>query len=318
MSSVAKPLCAPIQRMVHDGAVTQLLPDDAADIRLAILRYPPLLQFPSSRPIGAEVQKLLIVANQAPCERNGQDIRYIPRLCADHAERLFGIRALWVPQGPSAREALAGLLDEGEMADFDMPGIIESAVWRTDRSYFRSDIPVIGRHSRDHLMKWPSSSSDLAAAYPDSDDIDVRVLGGATTVVGRLPERRYPANWLVYGPDEVPVRDFLNSLDFYVYYDNPVSREAFGRAVLEALAAGCVTILPRHFEATFGEAAVYAEPHEVESFIQEFYTNIDDFIDQANRSMDIVDQYFSYQSYQERIDELLKATDYLVEAEGIL
>ena len=316
MSSAPKPLCAPIRRMVHDGEVTQLLPDDAADIRLAILRYPPILQFPSSRPVEADVENLLIVANQAPCERNGQDIRYIPSVCSDHAEELFGVRALWVPQGPSAREALAGLLHEDEMARFDMPGIIDTAQWRTDRSYFRSNIPVIGRHSRDHVMKWPNDPSDLVAAYPESDDIDVRVLGGATTVADQLPRKRLPANWVVYGPDEVPVREFLNSLDFYVYYDNPVSREAFGRAVLEALAAGCVTVLPWHFEATFGKAALYAEPGEVESIVRELYMNTEMFIDQAHRSMDAVDRYFSYRSYQERIGVLLGRSGSLVEAQG--
>ena len=47
--------------------------------------------------------------------------------------------------------------------------------------------------------------------------------------------------------------------------------EALGRAILEALASGCVTILPRHFEATFGNGAVYCALDEVQDVVRNDY-----------------------------------------------
>lgn len=309
MGVKAKPLCKPIQELINDGVVEQIVPDEDVDVKLAILRYPPILQFPPFQANAVNVQRLLIVANQAPSERDGRDIRYIPRECADNAEYLFGQRGTWVPQGPSARESLVGLLDEKEVADFDMPGIIDLKEWSTDRSYFRAGVPVIGRHSRDHAMKWPETIWDIAEVYPGHGPYSVRILGGAEVVRNLANGSEYPNNWKVYGTNELLVREFLDSLDFYVYFDNPTSREAFGRAILEALASGCVAILPHHFKATFGAAALYATPGRVRDLIDDIYTNEEKFKLQSQRAVSIVHESFSYDSYWGRIRGLLNSLE---------
>lgn len=305
MGSKVRPLCEPIQQFINRGEVEQLLPDDEAKVRLAILRYPPILQFPPEETVVAEIERLIIVANQAPSERDGRDIRYIPRECADNAERLFGRRATWVPQGPSARESLVGRLDEQEVAEFDMPGIIDTKEWSTDRSYFRGDPPIIGRHSRDHAMKWPDNIWDIAELYPGHGQYEVRILGGAKVVRNFTNGAEYPANWVVYETNEVPVKDFLDSLDFYIYFDNPSSREAFGRAILEALASGCVTIIPPHFESTFGEAALYADPTQVRGLIRELHAAPERFREQSVKAVRHVNRVFSYEAYWDRVSKLL-------------
>lgn len=305
MGVKAKPLCEPVQKLINSGVVEEIVPDEEVDVKLAILRYPPILQFPPAQAIAANVQRLLIVANQAPSERDGRDIRYIPRECADNAERIFDRRATWVPQGPSARESLSGLLDEKEMASFDMPGIIDVKEWFTDRSYFRGDPPVIGRHSRDHPMKWPDNIWDIAELYPGQGQYEVRILGGAKVVRNFTNESEHPANWVVYETNEVPVKEFLDSLDFYIYFDNPSSREAFGRAILEALASGCVTVLPRHFESTFGDAALYADPASVRGLLRELQADPERFKKQSEMAVQRVNEVFSYEAYWERVSDLL-------------
>ena len=69
-------------------------------------------------------------------------------------------------------------------------------------------------------------------------------MGGAKSAQALLAKPELPANWLVYDYDEVSVRSFLFQIDFYVYFPHPRMIEAFGRAILEALASGCVVILP--------------------------------------------------------------------------
>lgn len=305
MSTAAKKLCSPVQELINSGEVTHLLADDSAEVDLLILRYPPILQFPSSTPLKAHIRRLVIIANQAPAERDGTDIRYVPSECADNAEMLFGLRGLWAPQGPTVRQALIGHLQPDEITPYDVLGILDSDQWRTNRSYFRSKVPVLGRHSRDNVMKWPENSSALSAIYPTDASVDVRIMGGATTARNVLEKDHYPPNWVVFETNEMNVRSFLNSIDFFVYFQHSSAYDAFGRSVLEALAAGCVTILPHHFEETFGEAALYAEPAEVASLIRDHYENPLKFREQAEKAMAVVEHSFSFLQYVRIIEELL-------------
>jgi glycosyltransferase involved in cell wall biosynthesis len=48
-----------------------------------------------------------------------------------------------------------------------------------------------------------------------------------------------------------------------VHYPDPDYIEEFGRAPMEAMAAGVPVILPPAFEPTFGPAALYADPEAV-------------------------------------------------------
>src|SRR5690606_18889235 len=141
--------------------------------------------------------------------------------------------------------------------------------WETVRDDFRSDIPVLGRHSRDHVTKWPGNSETLLRVYPDDPAYDFRNMGGASTPYEVLGGR-LPTNWIAYGYDETDVKDFLFQLDFWVYFPNEIRIEAFGRAILEAMASGCVVILPDVFKTTFGDGALYCTPNEVRTVIDKY------------------------------------------------
>src|SRR5699024_7772721 len=85
----------------------------------------------------------------------------------------------------------------------------------------------IGRHSRDHLTKWPENKEELLAIYPDDDKYEIHVLGGAdipSTNLGRLPH-----NWHVTEYDEIHPKEFLANLDVFVYYTHTDWVESFGR-----------------------------------------------------------------------------------------
>lgn len=307
MSERTKPICRPLQRLINDGQVVQILQDDPVRVRLLILRYPPILQFPPHQPFKIQADEVLILANQAPSERDGTDIRYSVRDCSDQAERLFGIRATWVPQGPTVRGAIAHEVTDGELAEFDMPGILQVDAWRTDRSRFRNTVPVVGRHSRDNVMKWPEDPDVLRALYPTDGSLDVRVMGGGRTPQKVLRTAGTPHGWVVFDVDEMPVRTFLNSIDFFVYYQHSQAYDAFGRAVLEAIATGCVTVLPWHLEPTFGDAAVYLEPNEVRGFIESVYADPGRYRELSARAIRVAEERFGYEGYADRLESLVGA-----------
>lgn len=305
MTRASSPLCGPVQELINSGAVTQLLMDDAHSVRLLVLRYPPILQFAPRSPSTLVVERLVILANQAPSERDGTDIRYDARYCADEAQRLFATPALWVPQGPNVRREIVSSLRSEEVAAFDMPGILDLAAWRTERRSLRSDRPVIGRHSRDNTMKWPEDPATLALIYPTDGRFDVRTMGGTRAALAVLEGVSTPSAWVSFDKDELPVRTFLNSLDFFVNFTHSQAYEAFGRAILEGIAAGCITILPPHFEETFGDAAVYCEPAEVAPTISRLYADTAAFQAQVTRAWTAVSTRFSHESYRSLVAEML-------------
>src|SRR5699024_7051131 len=151
---------------INDGTVTNVLYDDSLSTDLLILRYPPIMQFPPDAESEVRARRTIIVANQAPKEADGTDIRYIPEMVHANTERLFRSPVSWVPQSAIVRKALEGRVAPEFLEEFDMPGILDIKEWYVKRRRFRSSIPVVGRHSRDNTMKWPERASELKAAYP--------------------------------------------------------------------------------------------------------------------------------------------------------
>ncbi|KMM44500.1 hypothetical protein CWIS_15700 [Cellulomonas sp. A375-1] len=304
MTARDMPLCGPVRDLIHRQVVARVLETDEDHARLLSLRYPPILQFPPVDPVALRADRVILMANQAPSERDGSDIRYRVADVTRHAHLMFGREPLWVPQGPTVRQAIEGDVEPGQLADFDLPGTLDLPEWETERSTFRSTRPVVGRHSRDDLMKWPVDSRALKAAYPFDGEVEVRVMGG-TRAVQEILGAPAPTSWLTFAADELPVRTFLNSIDFFVYHQHPQAYDAFGRAVLEALATGCVAILPKVMQATFGDAALYATPEQTMPLVRRYYADPARYRAQSALAVRRVRERFSRESYAAQVAALL-------------
>lgn len=303
-----KRLVPPIQKLINEGYVDEVHYDDRFKVALLILRYPPILQFFTHEISSLDVGSLVILANQAPSELDGSDIRYLVEDCDRTAERSFNVKPLWVPQGPQVRDFLEHYLPNFNLAEFDIPGILDLDEWWHDRLWYRSEIPVVGRHSRDNTMKWPSTVEVMNSVYPGDGRFDVRIMGGASAALNALGRSAVPAGWTVYKTDELPVKDFLWSLDYFVFYQHPAAVEAFGRSILEALASGTVVILPPSFKRLFGEAAIYCDHSEVQSVIEWLHSDFALYQRQQQHAREVLNEAFSYSSYLKQIQGLLAFT----------
>src|SRR5690606_791048 len=101
-------------------------------------------------------------------------------------------------------------------------------------------------------------------------------------------------------------REYLAGIDFFVYYDNEHIVEAFGRSILEAMASGCVVILPHKFRNVFGEGALYAEPAEVEGMVRRIHADPAQYAELSARALEHVRRRFSYGAYADRIISLIE------------
>ena len=167
------------------------------------------------------------------------------------------------------------------------------------------DRPVLGRHGRDHPLKWLADRASLRAAYCAERPCAVRFLGGAHHAKARVG--RWPRNWREEAFDARDVRAFLADLDVFLHYPDPDYIEEFGRAPMEALAAGVPVILPPEFAPTFGEAALYAAPDEVWPTVTALWGDRAAWEERARAGRAFVRAHCSYAAFAARLARLQAA-----------
>jgi hypothetical protein len=298
-------LNAKVTDLIDGDSVQMLVYGEKVSCDTLILRHPSAVQEWQRFVPDVEAKDVRVIMNQTPMRDYGEEglVSYTIGRCEEHVRRHFGKPGVWHPVGPLVRNALHRHHEEESagitLADEDWPNIIDVSEWRRESRPSKGPRPRIGRHSRDAPVKWPVERDELLAVYPDSDDYEVHVLGGAVTpkrVLGRLPK-----NWRVLEFGEMHPKDFLSTLDVFVYYTYPDLVEAFGRTIVEAMAVGVPVILPPVFREVFGEAAIYAEPSEVKENIDKLMSDDEYYESRVKLARDHVDKHFGYTKHAERL-----------------
>lgn len=324
------PLCDPVMELVEAGEVEWIQADDQVDIAVMLLRYPPILQYPptlTADPV--RIRHLFIVANQAPCEPDGSDRRYVVADVTQRATELFGVAPTWMPQGPGIRRLLRQQDPQVRLATWDNPGLIDLPSWhhRPPRPIgdSTSSTVVVGRYSRDNAIKFAPTLGEVIRGYDFPADYRVRIMGGPDTIArlaasaaehsSHPDPAALPANWELLDQGQEEVTDFLAGLDFFLYLDNPDAHEAFGRVILEAAASGVLTIAhPKHRE-VFGDTIDYALPGQAQELIAGYVADPQRYAARVARTRQAVAQRFGRDSFGARMAELVNQSSAESEAE---
>src|SRR5699024_8245683 len=91
-------------------------------------------------------------------------------------------------------------------------------------------------------------------------------------------------------------------------YHHPRLIEAFGRTVLEGIAAGAVAIVDPSFEETFQEACLYAPASNVRATIDHLTRYPDEYVAQSQLGARYAEEHFSYRTHRDRIVRLIGDT----------
>jgi len=296
-----RPVNPRIREQLGRGSAKLLLGDDPIRTKIVVLRHPAVLENAADQLPPIETEQVVLVANAPPTDIDGR--RYYQPAVADRmAREQFGVAPIWAPIGPRVREAIAPEVP-GDLRKQDWVNVIDVDAWHVDRPSRQLDRPVIGRHSRPSPQKWPKDPEVIQALYPADGSVVVRILGGAEPVQELLGY--VPNSWQVIPFGGMDPREFLAQLDFFVYYHHPAWLEAFGRNILEALASGLPVILPAHFRSLFGDGAIYAEPAEVPSVVNQLYGDRSAYEAVAARADATVRERFSHEAHHRRLLELI-------------
>lgn len=296
-----------------DGEQTQHLTfGESVSCDLLLLRYPPILQYRQRYLPKIDAKQIKVIVNQPPMSDYTEEgiVRYRLADCAENIRHYFGKDATWHPIGPLVRDALhthhAHELHHIDLSPEDWHNIIDINGWdRGPRRRGPSDRLRIGRHSRDHFVKWPATREDTLAAYPASDDIEVHVLGGAdapAALIGQVPD-----NWTVHPFGSMHPRDFLAGIDVFVYFAHPDWVESFGRTIIEAMATGVPVILPEVYRPLFEDAAIYATPQTAVKKARKLHSDPAAYAAQVEKAQRYAAQKFSYETHISRVSKIIES-----------
>jgi hypothetical protein len=303
---VTRPLKRSIRRFAWDNDIRIVAPGEALEAHNVIVTYPAILDHAMDRFPQVKHQRVVVVVNQmAERDTAGSSIAYDPQRVRQHLREFFGHEGHWVPISNWVRRLLA------EDRRYPLPRLdvwtpmIDVDSWLSSPLRWRGgqrEWPVVGRHGRDHLLKWPGTPDALRAAYCAELPCETRFLGGARHAESLLSH--WPSNWIdePYGTRDV--REFLADLDFFVHYPHEDYIEEFGRAPMEAMAAGIPVILPPVFQETFGDAALYAEPEGVWPTIEALWRDRNAYLARARAGRDFVLANCGWDQFPPRLERL--------------
>lgn len=301
------PINPKIRWLIDSGRIDLLDPDGRFDCSLCLVYHPETLAHLPLKPLRIRADLKRLIVNH-PCLDGGGKPFYDWVAIARHAEVLLDEEVPWSPVGPLVRRQWPKLADPPKLSDHDWPGIIDAAAWREEidaaSEHARNgERLVVGRHSRPDPAKWPDTREKLLQVYPADPAFGVKILGGGP-FLDELADPM-PGHWQVWAFNQIETAELLRNIDLFVYYHHSQWVEAFGIAILEAIAAGRVALLPPHFREVFGEAALYAEPASVLDKIERLAASPEMMAEQQARALEVVQRRFSYEAHAERLHQLI-------------
>ncbi|MGO4908182.1 hypothetical protein ACEN2J_07590 [Pseudorhodobacter sp. W20_MBD10_FR17] len=141
----------------------------------------------------------------------------------------------------------------------------------------------------------------LKQMFPASAEA-VRILG-ADSLIGE----ETPQCWDLVPFGGEPVDDFLQTIDFFVYFTSPLWQESFGRVIAEAIAAGKVVISNPETAATFGDGVVAAHPDMVDAIVARMIADPTQYHAQVARGQKALEQ-LSADAFRTQIHALMLDT----------
>lgn len=291
-----------IRHLVVDKSAELLVGREPVRAAITIIRHPAVFQYAADQLPPIETDRVIMVANSTLIAPDGA-VEYDPGHITGMVHDRFGMAPLWAPLSPGIRGQLLQSASDLQFVGDDWVNVIDPIGWDAGHRLPCGNRPVIGRHSRDVAAKWPTTRSELEAVYPTDGTVSVHVLGGAT-IARQVLGRQLPDSWRVWGFASREPRAFLRELDVYVYYTDRRWVEAFGRNVLEAMAAGVPVVLPPALEATFGDAAHYAEPGSVRAIVRALHQDSDLWTRTSQHAQQRVRERFGHDVHRARIQAL--------------
>lgn len=272
---------------------------DELDVSHLVVRHPSVLQFTDQLSSNIRAGKISVIVNNPPVLKGGKGFGFDLYQIKSNVFNLFGASPALYAESGVTYQMTRPLVDREVLQTDTWPGFVKFPV-QSARQVNPERRPILGRHSRDAQLKWPSRLSTYRRVYSRNDVFDVHIMGGIDSLDPAAKEIvRSGARLTEFGGMSVP--EFLGSIDFWSYYHSDDLRESFGMAIVEAMSAGVVVILPHYMEPNFRDGALYAEPSEVQGIVSRLWSDPKAYSEQSARGIRIVKERYTKDALFDRL-----------------
>ena len=282
--------------------VSVLTPDDIAQTPLVVVRHPSTLQFADTLNVNLDADRLLVIVNHPPLLNGGKGATYDLQDVKRNAISAFGVEPEFRAESQVTLSLVRAVSRSSLVEGDTWPGFVELPSPDLVHEPDFSEKPVVGRHSRNSKYKWPSTLAAIRDVYGTNESYAVKVMGGISDL-SKDAQKILVNETEVFDFDAMPVVDFLKGIDFWVYFHSDSLTESFGMSIVEAMASGCVVILPEYMRKNFGEGALYASPSEVRDIVSEYWGNPSLYKEQVERGREVVARIYSKEAFLGRLKE---------------
>lgn len=288
LDTVGDALCLEVRELQAEGAVTRVLPGDAAVVERLVLGDPSLLGHGRTEVTAAEIHAVSVLASAPAYDVASRARRYDPAVVTALITATWGIEPLWIAGDEAVRAELTGASGV-QVAPATLGGTYDAAAV-APRAHRRT-APVIGATvgaSEDVVL---GTAAGMLHLFPGDGRYDVRVIA-ARTRLGRLMGHT-PPSWLVFTPGDLTAQDLYGQLDFFVSTTGSDRVDQVIPRVIDAVSAGTVPIVPPSFEDVLGEAAVYATDAEVAALAARLFVDPAEYAATVARGREWIRSRFS-------------------------
>jgi UDP:flavonoid glycosyltransferase YjiC (YdhE family) len=296
-------LINPLIRAAIDGGLADLVdPEVPIAARLALAHHPGFFLHLPARVPQIQADCKLLICNHPLLDAEGGT--YFPaERVAWSAQEVLGQDVRTAPGGPQIRAQFEQAPWQLELHELDWPPVLEPDQFTSSAHRWRHNPITIGRHGPNDALAWPEDPADLLAAYPNGAGVAVRIMASASELQRRFGDAIH--TWSIVDPQAVAPQDFLTQIDAYVCFTAVRTVQPVRVEIAEALMSGAPAILPAHFQATFGDGAIYAEPRAVSATLARLRDHPELRLEQAERGRAIVTGNFSHDAHVQRVRDLI-------------
>ncbi len=290
-----------VRRLLETGILHLADAERPIEAALVIAIHPALFVHLPAKPIRISGYQKLLLVTQPPYDGHGQP-NYDAGQLDGNAQEMLGGDVAWTPVNPMARLSIERTLS-APIWPTVWAGVLDADEWTVTRDGYVGDQVVVGRHTRPDRLKWPDTAEETLQAYPARRDLVVRILGDSGSLLSLLGS--YPLNWRVLPSGTTAPSDFVKTIDHFVYFHHSRHVDSYGYAILEAMTAGAVPILPRSFEAQFDGAALYAEPNTVLPTVERLRDHPARFREASAAAVAFAREHFGTTAHTKRVRETI-------------
>ncbi|RWZ83212.1 glycosyltransferase family 2 protein [Glutamicibacter sp. HZAU] len=275
-----------IQSLINDGQITQVTTDQDIVIKNLIFHDPSIMQFPTTQESNLDVGKIIMAPFELASEANCDLIRYSYSDCSNNAQKYFSAEVLWTfPKGLT--QGFVEVEESGmKSLHNEWPLVLDLNRWsekaRINNSQHRST-PIIGRSCHNNALQWPEKDV-IEQLWPTGESSEVWTLGDARGALGNLKQKYYADSWVSFREGEIDPNDYMNAIDFFVYFPSEDSSELICREAFEAAATGRVVILPEKFRNAHADTALYSDVTGVAQLVDYYWRNKEAYLEQTSKA----------------------------------